>query len=294
MSKIDSLLDTHAHFKKLNKKELKFLTKPWITQGLQNPIKKKNNIYSKFVKSKNKIMKEFHHNNYKNYGNLLSKLLRRAKEKYFTNFFNENIKDWKGIKTLVSMKQKNNETPLLISKDEKYINHPLSITNTFNNFFTSVAEIVHSKIKFSNKSFKKFLSSEINDSFLITSTNKEEIYKIIKFLKSNKSCRPNSIPTKDLHILQDQISNHLATICNLSFSTGVFPAILKTAEVIPIHKKNSKLEVSNYRPISLLSNIDKIFEKLMHSRLTEFLGGKQISITDSLGLEKLSQQTMPF
>ena len=157
MSKIDSLLDTHAHFKKLNKKELKFLTKPWITQGLQNPIKKKNNIYSKFVKSKNKIMKEFHPNNYKNYGNLLSKLLRRAKEKYFTNFFNENIKDWKGIKTLVSMKQKNNETPLLISKDEKYINHPLSITNTFNNFFTSVAEIVHSKIKFSNKPFKNFL-----------------------------------------------------------------------------------------------------------------------------------------
>ena len=102
-------------------------------------------------------MKEFHHNNYKNYGNLLSKLLRRAKEKYFTNFFNENIKDWKGIKTLVSMKQKNNETPLLISKDEKYINHPLSITNTFNNFFTSVAEIVHSKIKFSNKPFKNFL-----------------------------------------------------------------------------------------------------------------------------------------
>ena len=160
---------------------------------------------------------------------------------------------------------------LLITKDEKYINDPVSIANTFNNFFTSVAEIVHSKIKFSNKSFKKFLSSEINDSFLITSTNKEEIYKIIKFLKSNKSCRPNSIPTKDLHILQDQISNHLATICNLSFSTGVFPAILKTAEVIPIHKKNSKLEVSNYRPISLLSNIDK-----MHSRLIEFLEEKQI------------------
>ena len=130
------------------------------------------------------------------------------------------------------------------------------------------------------------MSSEINDSFLITSTNKEEIYKIIKFLKSNKSCRPNSIPTKDLHILQDQISNHLATICNLSFSTGVFPAIPKTAKVIPIHKKNSKLEVSNYRPISLLSNIDKIFEKLMHSRLIEFLEGKQILCYRQFGFRK--------
>ena len=55
------------------------------------------------------------------------------------------------------MKQKNNETPLLITKDEKYINHLVSIANTFNNFFTSVAEIVHSKIKFSNKPFKNFL-----------------------------------------------------------------------------------------------------------------------------------------
>ena len=91
------------------------------------------------MKCKNKIMKELHHKNYKSYRNLLSTLLKRAKEKYFTNFFNENIKDikkiWKGIKSLVSMKQKNNDTPSLIIKDEKYINDPVSIANTFNNFF---------------------------------------------------------------------------------------------------------------------------------------------------------------
>ena len=297
LSKIDSLLDTHAPFKKLNKKELKFVTKPWTTQGLQNSAKKKNNI-SKFVKCKNKIMKEFHHNNYKNYKNLLSTLLKRAKEKYFTNFFNETIKDikktWKRVKTLVSMKQKNNDTPSLITKDEKYINDTVSIANNFNNFLTSVAEIVHSKIKFSNKSFRNFLSSKINDSFKITSTNKEEIYKIISTLNSNKSGGPNNIPTNILHLLQDQISKHFATICNLSFSTGVFPAILKTAKVIPIHKKNSKLEVSNYRPISLLPNIDKIFEKPMHSRLIEFLEEKQILYYRPCQTSTPSQQTMPF
>ena len=94
-------------------------------------------------------MKQLHHKNYKSYRNLLSKPLKRAKEKYFTNFFNESIKDikktWyknfsiktiKGIKTLVSMKQKNNDTPLLITKNEKYINDLVSIANTFNNFFT--------------------------------------------------------------------------------------------------------------------------------------------------------------
>ena len=100
-------------------------------QGLQNSIKKKNNIYSRFVKCKNKIMKELHPNNYKSYRNLLSTLLKRDKEKYFTNFFNENIKDikktWKGIKTLVSMKQKNNDTPSLTTKDKRYINDPVQL-----------------------------------------------------------------------------------------------------------------------------------------------------------------------
>ena len=58
LSKTDSLLDTHTSFKKLNKKKLKFLPKPWITQGLQNSVKNKNNIYSKFMKCKYKIMNE--------------------------------------------------------------------------------------------------------------------------------------------------------------------------------------------------------------------------------------------
>ena len=121
---------------------------------------------------------------------------------------------------------------------------------------------------------------------IITAKNKEEICKIISSLNINKSCGPNSIPTKILHLVQDQVAKHLATICNFSFSTGIFPTILKTAKVIPIHKKDSKLEVSNYRPISLLSNIDKIFEKLMHSRLIEFLEKRQILLLQTVWFSK--------
>ena len=187
---------------------------------MQNSVKKKNNIYSKFVKCKNQKLKEFNHSNYQAYRNLLSTLLKRAKEKYFTKFFNENIKDikktWIGIKSLVSVKHKNNDTPCIIRNDEKYINDPITIANTFNNFFTSIAKTVQSKIKFSNKSFRSFLSSKNNNSFIITATIKEEICKIISYLNINESCGPNSIPSKILHLVQDQISKHLATICNLS------------------------------------------------------------------------------
>ena len=58
--------------------------------------------------------------------------------------------------------------------------------------------------------------------------------------------------------------------------TSVFPSLLKTAKVVPIFKKDSKLDYSNYRPISLLSNIEKIFEKLIYKRLYTFLNNNNI------------------
>ena len=77
-------------------------------------------------------------------------------------------------------------------------------------------------------------------------------------MNSNKSVGPKSIPTRILKLLKNDISTQLADIFNISFSTGVFPTILKVAKVVPVHKKDSKLDFSNYRPISLLSNIEKI------------------------------------
>ena len=72
-----------------------------------------------------------------------------------------------------SMKYKNNDTPSIIRNDEKYINDPIAIANTFNNFFTSDAGTLQSKIKFSNKSFRSYLSTKNNDSFIATATNKK-------------------------------------------------------------------------------------------------------------------------
>ena len=57
----------------------------------------------------------------------------------------------------------------------------------------------------------------------------------------------------------------------MSFSTGQFPSVPKIAKVIPIHKKHSKVNYTNYRPISLLSNIEKITEKLTYKRRSNFL-----------------------
>ena len=76
--------------------------------------------------------------------------------------------------------------------------------------------------------------------------------------------------------------------------TGVFPSVLKTAKVVPVFKEDSKLDYSNYRPISLLSNVEKILEKLMYNRLYTFLNNSNIiSITYSLDLDNNALHLMP-
>ena len=94
---------------------------------------------------------------------------------------------------------------------------------------------------------------------------------MIYSLDSHKSSSPNSIPVKLLKLLKSDISQELRDVFNMSFLTGQFSSVLKIAKVIPIHKKQSKVDYANYRPISLLSNIEKIIEKLMYKRLSDFL-----------------------
>ena len=88
-------------------------------------------------------------------------------------------------------------------------------------------------------------------------------------LNPSKAIGPNSIPTKILKLLIN-FSSQLTELFNLSFSRGVFPLILKTSKIIAVYKKDSKLKRSNYWPIFLLSNIDKVLERLMYNRLYNF------------------------
>ena len=73
-----------------------------------------------------------------------------------------------------------------------------------------------------------------------------------------------------MKILKNDISNQLSEIFNISFSSGAFPSILKTAKVVHVHEKDFKLHSSNYHPISLLCNTEKILERLMCNKIYKF------------------------
>ena len=122
-----------------------------------------------------------------------------------------------------------------------------------------------------NKCHTEFLKNPSNVSFAIYECDQLEIESIISSLNPKKAIGPNSIPSNILQMLKTDISYPLAIIFNISLRTGVYPDLLKIAKTIPIYKKGSKLITSNYRPISLLSNLNKILEKLMHNRVYKFL-----------------------
>ena len=122
-----------------------------------------------------------------------------------------------------------------------------------------------------NKDFSDYLKHPANNTFYISPTNAREVEQKLKTLKTNKAVGLNSIPTKIFKTYSKSLSKPLSELINLSFTLGKFPTILKIAKVITIYKKGDKSEHDNYKPISLISNISKLLEKLVYERLYSFL-----------------------
>ena len=149
---------------------------------------------------------------------------------------------------------------------------PTKIAEGFNSFFSSIAEKLQGNIHSVNTDYKKYLSHRVDTNFVMHSADTEEILRIILSLNNSKSSGPNSIPTEVLKLLGPNICYPLKEIINISFATGKYPDKLKIAEIVAVFKnKGDPRLVNNYRPISLLSNINKIFEKLVYARLYSFL-----------------------
>uniref|UniRef100_A0A7M5VBW5 Reverse transcriptase domain-containing protein n=1 Tax=Clytia hemisphaerica TaxID=252671 RepID=A0A7M5VBW5_9CNID len=273
--KMKVLVDRHVPTVRLTKREVQSKLKPWITPGIVKSMSKRDFFQRKSLKSKNQATADHFDSLYRTYRNQIVNLSKLSKKNYYTSFFqrysNNMKKVWSGIRDIISSKTQNNSN-ISISIDGQIQSKPDKVANHFNNFFTSIADDIRDKIPPSYQHFSSFLKHRNQNSIFLRPTSSDEVAKIIGSFSSSKSSGPNSIPIKILKILQDKISKPLSILINRSYHAGVFPEVLKISKVIPVFKnKGSPLDVSNYRPISLLSNIEKIYEKIMYSRVVEFL-----------------------
>ena len=278
---INCVLDKHAPLKKLSNKEYKLKSKPWLTHGILKSIRKRDKLLHQYMKEKKEDKKKILQNKYKQYKNKITTLIRSSKSAYYKWYFKENSSNikklWKGINEIVNTKTNiSSSHPKLIEVKDKgvtsNVTEPTKIATSFNQYFTSIADDILKERKFEgNRHHQSYLKSIDLNSFLIKTVTQSEVERVILELITSKSCGPNSIPTKMLKDMVVSLSQPIKNICNKSFQSGIFPDKLKISKVIPIHKKDSKTVMSNYRPISLLSNISKIMEKLMFSRLYKYL-----------------------
>ena len=114
-------------------------------------------------------------------------------------------------------------------------------------------------------------------------TTPVDIESLINCIKPNKANGPNSVPTNILKKFKSELSEPLSDMINVSSNKVTLPDFRKVANVIPIHKKGEKLDPNNYRPISLLSNITKLYEKAMRIQSTNFLRKNRLLFSYQFG-----------
>ena len=184
---------------------------------------------------------------------------------------------WQMIKSLLSNAKDSSPIINKIVVNKTEINNAASIANHFNTYFLSVGKNLAMKFFEQNdKHHHKFLGKRISNPIYLEPTSPQEVYKEFNSLNLKKSPGLDGISAYFITLASDIIAVPLSILCNLSFSEGVFPNCMKNAKVIPLFKTGSKTELSNYRPISLLSCLSKVVEKLIYSRLINYLNKNSI------------------
>ena len=152
----------------------------------------------------------------------------------------------------------NLKTPSLINNsavDSNAVSNPLLIATKL---FDQHPNIINIK--------KKKFDSVLN----FKKTSGTEIEKVINKLSIVKACQKDDSPTKVIKMIKDIFAGFIAKDFNICVDKGAFPDDLKHADVTPIHKKKDKSDKTNYRPVSIPSNIPKIYEKLIYNQLYDY------------------------
>lgn len=256
----------------------------WITNGLVNSINKRDKICMQLKREPHNIELQTH---YKNYKQKLTKLIKQTKANYYRAKINKNKENpqylWKTVKEIG---KQNHSNPISkIKRENGEVTTDLQeLTNIFVKTFSEMGKKLAQKIH-KNKLYTPPQENSINTMFLVP-TNKFEISNIIMTLKNKKSPGIDGIKSETLKYITTQIEQPLTFIINKIFETGEVPVAFKTSVIKPIYKNGDKLDSNNYRPISLITNITKIFEKILKTRINDYIKRYKILSSRQYGFQE--------
>ena len=275
----------------LTKKVIKFNRKkhkrdPWMTYGILNSVNRKNLLYKKLMKiNRDSLLFDTKKQEFNAYKNTLRRLINQAKNKYYSKQFDKNRrngkKTWHTIDQALHRKIPKS-TPDAIIIDNKLSTDRKEMADSFNTYFSTVC--APSETDNSNMpTHSVYLSNPPNTTFQFEEIDNRTVLQYINNMKPSHCCGHDNISSNTLKLIANEVSPSLTLIINQSLSTGIFPDSLKTAKVIPIHKKDEKTIMSNYRPISILPVLSKIIESVMHSQLMHYFSENKLFSTQQYG-----------
>ena len=285
--------DIHLEPKIVRFRRRKHKLNPWITKGILKSIAHKDYLYKKLnLTERNSPEFDNLSTNLRTYQAILRKNIKLAKINYYGKEFEQckdNIKrTWKKINELLNKCKNKKEFPeyFLINNDK--VKDKNLIANGFNKFFANIGPDLSSKITTnSNNTIKTYMTKRIACSFKFSTVNTDDVIKIGMKLKTKTSTGYDNMSTSLLKKILPLIIHPLTLAINQSLCTGVFPDHLKIAKVIPLYKKDDSHILDNYRPISLLPCMSKLFEKVAFLQLYEYFNSNHLLYKSQYGFRSL-------
>ena len=258
-------LDEHAPFIEIFPKDKKIYI-PWYNDELRQKIRRKKEM---LVDSRTHGMKTYK-KPLKTLTNLINALKKSLKKEYIQKKLEEAGEDPKKIWALINA---------LTGRNSKEIIEPENLTqenvNSHNKFFATIGKKIQEQFDIDLETVSKEWDFP---PFEFQKVNSSTVSNLIDFIKKDVATGFDSISAKIIKDTKNVLSSVLAEIINVSYKTKIFPDCLKKAVVKPIYKKDSNNInlISNYRPISILPVISKIFEKDAANQLSNFLEEKAL------------------
>ena len=261
----------------------------FMNKELSKAIMNRTRLRNKFLKNENR-------KRYLKQRNYCVSLLRKTKRNYYSNLNEKNIIDnkkfWKTVIPFLSDKVPSNEKITLVENDE-IITSEKETADVLNNFFSNIISnldipeysacnllneqirdpVLKAIVKYrSHPSVKAIqMVNTSDDLFFFTSVDKDVILREISCLDSTKACQETDVPVRIIKDNSDIFSEVLCSSLNASIMKGEFPSLLKYANIIPVYKKGSRSLKDNYRPISILPNVSKVYERVMFKQMAKFM-----------------------
>ena len=262
---LNKCIDTFATQKKINRNQRK---PPWYDNSIKNLICKRNKVHKKcLINSSIENMATL--KRLKLQCNSLMKLKKRAYyDKLFTCSLDNKRMFFKNLNNTCGRKH-NLVSPKAINFNNELVTDVVKLSELFNHFFVNIANDITKDLP--QQCPQPNLIEYTPFSMYLTPTSTLEVRQIIESLKSYKSRGIDDIAAEVYKTLQDDVLNAITNMINNSLIMGIFPDCLKVAKVFPVFKTGDRQSLNNYRPISVLPVLSKVFERVLYKRLYTFM-----------------------